>query len=557
MPDRAPWTKAAPAIAAALPDLCFLIGPDLRFAACNHPDHADLHAPWATLHGRPLQSVGPPALAQRVAAACTSTPQRLRYALRTQSGRLARFEASIAPLPDAAGWLYVARDLGNVDAEQARYARAMQGAADGLWEWDIAADSEYLSPRALALLDRPGRFAEQLHADDQGQWRAALQSHLQHGAPLDIDLRLAGPGARPARWLRCRGWTERDARGQPARVLATLSDITIAKFTEQALTDSQSKFRALFHTVPIGIALFDVASETVVESNDELGRLLGWPTLSVVGQHANALGLAPLPGVDGRTEIDDRELRPHSGCRLHAKLVAEPLELAGRALLLCVVVDISVQIDAEAALSALAEQLMDQERRTTQRLAQALHDQLGQTLTALRLMLDLGAAEARQQARGLVDQALRDVRQVLVDLRPPLLEDEGLAAALDNEIAQRRALHPGVRLVLDAEEELLTQRWPVQVEYALFMIAREGLENALRHARPTEVRIHFYGCEDEIELGVVDDGSGLEAGFERRPGHLGLIGMRERARAIGATLELGPREGGGTQLTLRWQAPEE
>ncbi|KQV86833.1 PAS domain-containing sensor histidine kinase [Pelomonas sp. Root1237] len=552
-PDREPWTQAAPAIAAALPDLCFLIGPDLRFAACNHPDHPDLHAPWATLQGRSLQSIGPPALAQQFAAACAPSSQRLRYALRTQSGRLARFEASIAPLLDGTGWLCMARDLGSTDAEQARYARAMKGAADGLWEWDIAADSEYLSPRALTLLDRPGRLAEQLQTDDQGQWRAALQSHLQHGAPLDIDLRLAGAATR---WLRCRGWTERDARGQPARVLATLSDITIAKFTEQALTDSQAKFRALFHTVPVGIALFDVASETVIESNDELGRLLGWPTLSVVGQTAEALGLAPLPGTEGRTEIDDRELHPVSGCRLHAKLVAEPVDLAGRALLLCAVVDISVQVDAEAALSALAEQLMDQERRTTQRLAQALHDQLGQTLTALRLMLDLGAADARQQARGLIDQALREVRQVLVDLRPPLLEDEGLAAALDNEVAQRRALHPGVRLVLDAEDELLTQRWPVEVEYALFMIAREGLENALRHARPTEVRLSFYGCAQEIELGVADDGSGLDADFERRPGHLGLIGMRERARAIGATLELGPREGGGTQLTLRWSVPE-
>jgi len=551
-PDREPWTQAAPAIAAALPDLCFLIGPDLRFSACNHPEHADLHAPWATLQGRPLQSVGPPDFAQRFAAACTGRPQRLRYALRTRAGRPARCEACIAPLPDGAGWLCITRDLGAVDAEEARYARAMQGAADGLWEWDLAADSEYLSPRALSLLDGPGRLAAQLHADDQPAWRAALQSHLQHGAPLDIDLRLAGP---LPRWLRCRGWTERDARGQPARVLATLSDITIAKITEQALSDSQAKFRALFHTVPVGIALFDVASETVFESNDELARMLGWPTLSVVGQSAQALGLAPLPSGGERTEIDDLDLHPITGRRLHAKLVAEPIEMAGRRLLLCVLVDISAQVDAEAALSALAEQLMDQERRTTHRLAQALHDQLGQTLTVLRLTLDLGATDARLQARPLIDQALREIRQVLVDLRPPLLEDEGLAAALDNEIAQRRGLHPGVRLVLDADDALLAQRWPVQVEYALFMIAREGLENALRHAQPTEVRVGVYGFADDIELGVTDDGSGLSADFEHRPGHLGLIGMKERARAIGATLELGPGEGGGTRLTVRWQAP--
>ena len=451
-----------------------------------------------------------------------------------------------------------------VDADQARYARAMQGAADGLWEWDLAADREYFSPHCLRLLGRPagwqGRLVEQLHPDDQGPLRAALQSHLLHGAPLDIDARLAGPDAHHAhhaRWLRCRGWAERDLRGQPARVLATLSDVTVAKFTEQALSDSQAKFRALFHTAPIGIALLDLGSTTVVESNDELARLLGWPASAVVGQPAAALGLAPLfapLAAAGRVEIDDLALRHRSGRPLHAKLVAEKVELGGRALLLCAVVDISVQVDAEAALSALAEQLMDQERRTTQRLAQALHDQLGQTLTALRLTLDLGAADARQQARGLIDQALREVREVLVDLRPPLLEDEGLIAALDNEIAQRRALHPGVRLVLDADVTLLAQRWPVRVEYAVFMVAREGLENALRHARPGEVRLTLYGGPDELALGVGDDGIGLAPGFERRPGHLGLVGMRERARAIGATLTLTARDGGGTQLSLQWEA---
>lgn len=444
------------------------------------------------------------------------------------------------------------------DADQARYARAMQGGADGLWEWDLAADSEYFSPRCLALLGQPagwsGRLIELLHADDQGPLRAALQSHLLHGAPLDIDARIAGVDSR---WLRCRGWAERDLRGQPARVLATLSDVTVAKFTEQALSDSQSKFRALFHTAPIGIALLDPASETVVESNDELARLLGWPAHGVVGQPAAALGLSAVFAAAGRIEIDDLALQHRDGRPLHAKLVAEKVELGGRALLLCAVVDISVQVNAEVALSALAEQLMDQERRTTQRLAQALHDQLGQTLTALRLTLDLGAsADTRQQARSLVDQALRDVRQVLVDLRPPLLEDEGLAAALDNEIAQRRVLHPGVRLVLDADATLLTQRWPAQVEYACFMVAREGMENALRHAAPGEVRLTLYGGPDELELGVADDGAGLAPGFERRPGHLGLVGMRERARAIGATLALAACEDGiGTRLSLRWEAP--
>lgn len=569
-PDREPWTQAAPGIAAALPELAFLIGPDLRFAACNHPDHADLHAPWATLQGRPLASVGPAALAQRTAEVCaTGGAWRLTYALRRHDGRHARFEASIAPLPDGAGWLYVTRDLGAHD-EDAHHARAMRGLTDGLWECDLRSGQQYFSPRAQALLAWPsgwsGGLAELLHADDQAPWRAALQSHLRHGAPLDIDVRLAGPDTR---WLRCRGWSERNAQGQPTRVLATLSDITVAKFTEQALGDSQAKFRALFHLVPVGIALLELDGQTVVEANDELARLLGWPAQALAGQPAAALGLAPLcaaMAARGRAEFDNLALPRRDGTLLHAKLVADPVELGGRALLLCAVTDISEQVAAEAQarrhrqeLSALAEQLMDQERRTTRRLAQALHDQLGQTLTALRLTLELGGAAtaptpAQQQSRQLVDQALREVRQVLVELRPPLLEDEGLAAALDNELATRRALHPGVRLVLDTDAALQDLRWPAQVEYALFMVAREGMENALRHAGPSEVRLGLQGGADTLELCIDDDGPGLAPGAERgRPGHLGLIGMRERARAIGATLEFGRADSGGTRLSLLWK----
>ena len=95
---------------------------------------------------------------------------------------------------------------------------------------------------------------------------------------------------------------------------------------------------------------------------------------------------------------------------------------------------------------------------------------------------------------------------------------------------------------------------PVDVEYAVFMIAREGLENALRHARPSQVHVSLQGGPGDIELLIDDDGIGLEAGFDRRPGHLGLVGIRERARAIGATLLMDSHAGGGTMLILRWEA---
>ena len=222
-------------------------------------------------------------------------------------------------------------------------------------------------------------------------------------------------------------------------------------------------------------------------------------------------------------------------------------------------------------LSALTRQLMDQEKLTTRRLAQVLHDQLGQTLTALRLTVDrdIRAGAARpdslpelQQRQGqlsqLVNQALREVRQVLVDLRPPMLDEEGLYAALDNELASRQQVHHGVELLLEAPPGLELLRWSPDVEHALFMIAREAVDNALRHAGPSLVRVSLSGDVQSLVLEVCDDGPGLATGAERaRPGHLGLIGMRERARAIDARLTLERSPEGGAQVTVRWNAMPE
>ena len=700
---------------AGLPDLCLLIGPDRRYQGVNAADHPLLARPWPELRGQSIDAVNPRRLARETQAACqraaaTGQPQPLNYRLRLPGAGLRSFEAVISKQSD--GWLCVARDVtARVQLErqrtepQARQLRAMRGAADGLWEWDLLGGDEYLSPRGYELLGYPpeagdtARFFELLHPDDHGSVRAALQSHAQHGAPFDVELRLLSAYG-DYRWLRCRGISERNRQGRPVRVSGTLSDITVRKQTEEALRDSQSRFSAMFHTVPVGIALLELKGGVVLEANDELAGLLGWSTPEMVGRDGGSLGLwqtdaqrlslfSPL----ARSNADDWLMHHRRGRTVRGRLSAQRVLLAGDEKLLCAITDVtdwraaeealgeqrdaygaifnatrdaivsidhrgriqlfnpgaerifgrdaaqvlgwradrllapgtrprlsawlrpddgatpaqalptdrlqglhadgrildleaslsltrikgrqvltailrdvSERVQAEALalqhrqqLSALTEQLMTQERVTTQRLAQALHDQVGQTLTALRLTIERQARRRPDddgQASALVDAALREIRQVLVDLRPPLLEDEGLLAALDNELATRRALHPGVALLLSAPAAVQTQRWPVPVEYALFMIAREAIDNALRHAAPQQVSVSLAGGPGALTLTVRDDGSGLAAQGQRaRPGHLGLIGMRERARAIGAEFSLRPHAAGGTLLRLHWAAP--
>jgi PAS domain S-box-containing protein len=212
-------------------------------------------------------------------------------------------------------------------------------------------------------------------------------------------------------------------------------------------------------------------------------------------------------------------------------------------------------------LSALAARLMSQEQATNQRIAQALHDQLGQQLGSARLYLDLVQAaleNGKEVAPGLVAKsvelvsgAIAEVRHVLLDLRPPLLKEQGLAAALDNELRNSPAGGLGVHMLMDACEDVWGRRWPEEVEYAAFMVAREAIANAMQHAQARSVTVSLDGDTGFLCMRVEDDGLGIPIdACDGVPGHLGIVGMRERAQAVGGHLTVSPRSGGGTLVDL-------
>lgn len=212
-------------------------------------------------------------------------------------------------------------------------------------------------------------------------------------------------------------------------------------------------------------------------------------------------------------------------------------------------------------LSALAVRLMSQEQASNRRIAQALHDRLGQQLGSTRLYLDMiqdsllaGAPvqhDMVSKSVGLIAGAIAEVRHVLVDLRPPLLQEQGLAAALDNELRNSPATGLGLHLALEVVDDVWHMRWPEQVEYAALMITREAIANVMQHARARSVTVSLDGGTGFLCLRVEDDGVGIaDSARDGVPGHLGIVGMRERAQAVGGRLSVGPREGGGTVVDL-------
>lgn len=233
--------------------------------------------------------------------------------------------------------------------------------------------------------------------------------------------------------------------------------------------------------------------------------------------------------------------------------------------------DVTARVQAEtqlqhsrAQLAELTRKLMMQERVLVKRMAQVLHDQLGQTLAAIRMchetMTALQLAETpsdygRLQERmgTLIGQAIAHVRQVLLDIRPPLLEEQGLSVALDNELRNRAQGAPHIDISCQVPAKLEAMRWPAEIEYAAFMVVREAIENALRHARAGAILVDLSGSALSLHITVTDNGIGLPDGAGNRVGHLGILGMQERAQAVGASVTCGPGPGAGTRVTFHWQ----
>jgi signal transduction histidine kinase len=215
----------------------------------------------------------------------------------------------------------------------------------------------------------------------------------------------------------------------------------------------------------------------------------------------------------------------------------------------------------EAELRSLSAALIGAREEERASVAREIHDELGQILTLIRIELawirnhpdmppDMTAHRHEDLMRS-ADQAIASVRRIASALRPPVLDDGGLARALDwqcREFSQRTGVATLVTIQVPPDVE---SALPPRVTTALFRVLQESLTNVARHANTSEVAVTLAWSNVGLRLCVSDDGVGLsaEASADRKP--LGIVGMRERAIGVGGTLDLRiGLDGMGTEVTV-------
>ena len=230
-------------------------------------------------------------------------------------------------------------------------------------------------------------------------------------------------------------------------------------------------------------------------------------------------------------------------------------------------IDITERKHAEVALAqyarrlqAMSRQLLDIQENERRLLARELHDSVGQELTALSLNLSIiraalptGAAPSiatrLDDSQTLLEDTTRHLRNVMVELRPPGLDELGLMAAL-KEHAQRVARRSGLSLSIKGTEP--RPRFESAAAIALFRIVQEALNNTVKHAQATAITIELAQLPDSLCLTVTDNGCGFDIWRQPALGDhgMGTTTMRERAEAINAQLRILSEPGQGTQTII-------
>ncbi len=266
-----------------------------------------------------------------------------------------------------------------------------------------------------------------------------------------------------------------------------------------------------------------------------------------------------------------RGIKP-SGEIVHLEVYGSRTDYQGKPAVIGTILDITDRVKAEEqlaqsenALRHLSAQLLRAQEDERKRLAQELHDGIGQSISAMKFMIETCLKQIRENPDSeitgrlemllpLAQSTVEEVQRIAVDLRPFIIDDLGLVATLRWFMRQFRNTYSGIRL--DNRIGLEEQEIPESLKIVMFRITQEALNNVSRHSRATQAHVALRKRKDRIELLIKDNGKGIDdnvtASSADRGKGFGLSSMKERTEFSGGTFRLETGPGVGTSIKASW-----
>jgi len=471
-----------------------------------------------------------------------------------------------------------------ITESELRFKTLTTSAPVGIFETDANGATTYVNETwlqytGMKLEDALGDgWLDAVHPEDRDWLQKGWHSKAAVRSESFSEYRLIDKRGRQ-RWVNGKAVPVFNTNGAVSGYIGIILDVTERKTGEERIVNSEESKRLILNSALDAIVIIDETSK-IIFWNPQAEKIFGWTEAEVTGKQLTET-IIPEPDIAAHRKGMQHYLQTGEGPLLNRLIEVTacnkagllfPIELSilpvnqesGRSF--CAFIrDITERKHAEVSLKESSEQLRELSRHLQKvreeerlRIAQEIHDELGQQLTGLKMDIawllkktdpvDALVKNKFEETLLLLDDTVRSIRRITAELRPSIIDDLGLNAALEWLVAE---FSERLNIVFSYDNSFDDKNMHPDISIVLFRILQESLTNIAKHAAAKKVSIKIEQLDDMVQLVVEDDGVGFDSSVKQADLSFGLLGIRERTSMMKGECVIFSEPGKGTSIRIR------